>query len=141
VTDAADSAPPSLFDELGGEPVLRGIVSRFVDAMFTDPMIGFFFRNADRARIKAKEYELAAEHLGGGVRYSGRPLQTAHAPHRIMGGQFARRLALLESTLRDAGAPSRVLGHWLAHTNSLRGLITADATSECDGRSSSPKSD
>lgn len=122
----------SLFDQLGGEPVLRSIVARFVDRMFDDPMIGFFFRKANRQRIKEKEYELAAEHLGGGVKYTGRPLSHAHAPHAIMGGQFARRLELLRSTLVEAGAPEAVIRHWIDYTESARALVTRDAAGECN---------
>lgn len=121
----------TLFDELGGEPVLRSIVDRFVDRMFDDPMIGFFFRRANRERIKQKEYELAAEHLGGGVTYTGRPLAQAHAVHAIMGGQFARRLELLRGTLIEAGAPPEVIEHWLTYTERARGLVTRDAPGEC----------
>lgn len=124
-----------MFEELGGEPVLRGIVNRFVDRMFDDPMIGFFFRKANRERVKDKEYELAAEHLGGGVEYTGRPIQQAHAVHPIMGGQFARRLELLRQTLVEAGAPERVIRHWIGHTESLRGLVTRDPRGECNAPS------
>lgn len=130
-SDPSDVTHTSLFEELGGEPVLRTIVDRFVDGMFADPMIGFFFRKANRQRIKEKEYELAAEHLGGGVTYTGRPIQLAHALHPIMGGQFARRLELLRSTLVEAGAPESVIRHWIAHTEGLRPLVTRDALGEC----------
>jgi hemoglobin len=122
----------SLFEQLGGEPVLRSIVNRFVDRMFGDPMIGFFFRNVDRQRVKDKEYELAAGHLGAGVQYTGRPLRQAHAAHPIMGGQFARRLELLRLTLNEAGAPPAVVEHWIAHTEGLRALVTRDASGECN---------
>jgi hemoglobin len=131
----------TLFEQLGGEPVLRSIVDRFVDRMFDDAMIGFFFRKANRQRIKDKEYELAAEHLGGGVKYTGRPLPQAHAPHAIMGGQFARRLELLRSTLIEAGAPEAVIRHWIQYTESSRNLVTRDAAGECNAPapSSPPK--
>jgi hemoglobin len=129
---------PTLFEQLGGEPVLRSIVNRFVDRMFDDKMIGFFFRKASRQRIKEKEYELAAEHLGGDVKYTGRPLSAAHAPHAIMGGQFARRLELLRSTLVDAGAPEAVVRHWIEYTENARGLVTRDAAGECVGPPSPP---
>lgn len=128
-----------MFEELGGEPVLRGIVNRFVDRIFDDPMIGFFFRKADRQRVKEKEYELAASHLGGGVAYTGRPLREAHAAHPIMGGQFARRLELLRQTLVEAGAPERVIQHWIAHTESLRPLVTRDASGECNATPAAPR--
>lgn len=123
----------SLFDDLGGEPVLRSIIGTFVDRLFSDPMIGFHFRKASRRRIADMEYELAAEHLGAPVRYSGRPIREAHAAHAILGGQFDRRLEILRRTLQEAGAPPAVVTHWIAHTESLRSLVTRDAGGQCIG--------
>jgi hemoglobin len=123
---------PTLFDDLGGEPALRPIIDRFVDRIFDDVMIGFFFRNARRERIKQKEYEFAAQHLGAPVEYTGRPIEEAHRAHPIMGGQFARRLTILRHTLDEAGVPEHVKTHWLAHTEALRPQVTADAAGQCN---------
>lgn len=123
----------SLFDQLGGEPKLRAIVDDFVDRCFDDVMIGFLFARAERARIKRFEYEHAAQHLGAPVEYGGRPLDQAHRPHRIFGGQFDRRRHILLETLRDHGAPSEVIEAWISHQDSLRPLITKDADSNCQG--------
>lgn len=120
----------SFFEQLGGEPVLRSIIRTFVDRMFSDPMIGFLFRSASRERVADKEYELAAQHLGGGVAYTGRPIGEVHARHAILGGQFDRRLAILRRTLEDAGAPSDVIQHWLAYTERLRPVVIGD-DAEC----------
>jgi hemoglobin len=122
----------SLFQELGGEPALRKIIDRFVDRVFDDAMIGFFFRHARRERIKQMEYEFAASHLGADVPYTGRPIDVAHRAHPIMGGQFQRRLKLLEQTLEEEGVPPHIRQHWLAHTEALRPLVTGDAGSACD---------
>ena len=126
------SHEPSLFEQLGGEPVLRRVVDRFVDRVFDDVMIGFYFRNASRERIKDKEYEFAARHLGAEVEYTGRPLAAAHAPHAIMGGQFMRRLKILEETLVELDVPAAVREHWLSHNEKLRPLVTRDAAGHCD---------
>lgn len=123
----------SLFEQLGGEPALRAIIDDFVDRCFEDAMIGFLFARADRDRIKRFEYEHAASHLGGPIEYAGRPLDQAHRPHRIFGGQFARRRQILIDTLRDHGAPREVIDAWIAHQDSLRGLITKDQDSNCRG--------
>jgi hemoglobin len=123
----------SLFDDLGGEPVLRSIIGTFVDRMFADPMIGFHFRKANRRRIAEKEYELAAEHLGAGVQYSGRAIREVHAVHAILGGQFDRRLEILRRTLEEAGAPPAVVAHWLAYTENLRSHVTPDTGGQCIG--------
>ena len=113
--------------------MLRSIIGTFVDRVFADPMIGFHFRKANRRRIAEKEYEHAAEHLGAGVQYSGRPIREAHAAHAILGGQFDRRLQILRRTLEEAGAPPEVVAHWIAYTEDLRSLVTRDAGGQCIG--------
>ena len=122
----------TLFDELGGEEALRRIIDRFVDKVFDDPMIGFFFRNASRQRVKEKEYEFAARHLGANVPYTGRPLRDAHAAHPIMGGQFNRRLQILKDTLAEMHVPDTVRAHFIDHTEKLRAQITGDIGNACD---------
>lgn len=113
----------SAVERLGGEERLRAIVDRFVDRVVGDTMIGFFFRSVDIPRLKQREYEFAASHLGGAARYTGRPLGRAHAPHSILSGQFNRRLKILENTLRDFDVPEDVIREWLDHNARLRSVI------------------
>lgn len=122
----------TLYDELGGEPRLREIIDTFIDRVFEDRMIGFFFRNADKKRIKEMEFQLTARFFGADVEYQGRPLEVAHARHPIMGGQFARRLQILKETLEHYRVPAHIREAWLEHTERLRPLITRDAGSDCD---------
>lgn len=103
------------------------MIDRFVDRIFSDMMIGFMFAHADRQRIKDKEYEFAAQHLGAKISYGGRPLVDAHRAHRIFDGQFSRRLTILRETLLELEVPPRVREHWLAHTEALRGSLVIGA--------------
>lgn len=121
----------SLYTELGEER-LRQIIDAFVDRIFDDRMIGFFFRNADRKRIKAMEFQFTARFLGADIAYEGRPLADAHRRHPIMGGQFARRLQILRETLEEYRVPLHIQKAWIEHTESLRPLITGDQGSDCD---------
>jgi hemoglobin len=122
----------TLFEQLGGESKLKAIINTFIDSVFDDRMIGFFFRHADRQRIKAMEYQLAAQFLGAQVKYQGRPLDQVHAKHPIMGGHFARRRQILKETLDRYLVPEPIKTAWLAHTDALRPLITSQKDSECD---------
>jgi len=122
----------SLFEKIGGESRLRLIISAFIDRVFEDRMIGFFFRNADRQRIKELEYQLAAEFLGAGIEYRGRPLGKVHANHPIMGGHFARRRQIFKETLEFYQVDESIKAALLNHTDSLRPLITPEAGSNCD---------
>lgn len=117
---------------LGGEARLREIIDAFVERVVNDRMIGFFFRNADKGRIKEMEFQLTAQFLGAPIEYKGLPLKEVHAKHPIMGGQFMRRLQILRETLEEYGVPEEMREAWLSHTESLRPLITQDAGSDCD---------
>ncbi|HEX3852108.1 MAG TPA: group 1 truncated hemoglobin [Polyangiaceae bacterium] len=122
----------SSFETLGGEPALRLIIDSFVDRMFDDLMIGYLFRAADRERVKAKEFEFAARHLGAAVEYTGRPLKEAHRAHRVTGGQFMRRLQILKETLAEFHVPPEVSAQWIDHTLLLQAQITDNALDQCD---------
>jgi hemoglobin len=122
----------SHFDQLGGELRLREIIDTFIERVFADRMIGFFFRKTDKKRIKEMEYQLAAGFLGAGIEYQGRPLQKAHAKHPIMGGHFARRRQILKETLEFFQVAEDIKNGWLKHTDDLRPLITGQSGSGCD---------
>lgn len=122
----------SLFRQLGGEEKLRQIIDVFIDRVFADRMIGFFFAKADRQRIKEMEYQHAGQFLGAAIEYQGKPLDRAHGKHPIMGGHFARRRQILKETLEEFQVPTPILQAWLAHTDQLRSLITAQTGSGCD---------
>lgn len=122
----------TLYEQLGSEAKLRQIIDAFIDRVFEDRMIGFFFRNADKKRIKEMEFQLTARFLGADVEYQGRPLDEVHSKHPIMGGQFARRLQILRETLEHYAVPKHIRDAWIEHTESLRPLITRDAGSDCD---------
>jgi len=122
----------NLFDQLGGELKLRTIIDTFIDRVFADRMIGFFFRKANKDRIKEMEYQLAASFLGASVEYQGQPLDRAHARHPIMGGHFARRKQILKETLELYEVAENIKEAWLKHTEDLRPLITGQGGSGCD---------
>lgn len=122
----------SLFEKIGGEIRLRQIIDTFIDRVFEDRMIGFFFRHAERQRIKELEYQLAAAFLGADIKYQGRSLAKTHANHPIMGGHFARRRQIFKETLEFYRVDEGIKAALLNHTDSLRPLITPEAGSDCD---------
>jgi hemoglobin len=120
------SQPPAqtAYERIGAEPGLRAIIDDFVDRVFDDVLIGFFFRNASKARVKEFEFQHACESLGGPSVYRGRPLREVHARHPIMGGHFARRLQILRQVLGAHGVPADVADAWIEHNAALRAEIT-----------------
>lgn len=131
---------PTLFERLGGEATLRAIIDDFVEKIFADVMIGYFFSKADKARVKAKEYEFAARHLGLDLPYTGEPLPAVHGRHDIRGGHFMRRLQILKETLEQHAAPPEVIEHWLSHSEQMRAAITRNQGSDCSDPASASAS-
>ena len=125
-------AASPLYERMGGEPALRLVIDDFVDRVFSDIMIGFLFRDADRARIKQLEFEHASEFLGGPAQYTGRSMGAAHARHRISTGQFGRRIQLLRQVCAAHGVPEDVQRAWLTHNESLRDQVIRGDAGECD---------
>lgn len=119
-----------LFSKIG-EAKLREVITDFYSRIFGDVMIGFLFEGKDRQRLIDREYEFTANLLGADVRYTGRPMRTAHAQSPIFGGHFERRLQILRETMRDHGVDPDVQAAWLDHSVALRPQITTDKGSEC----------
>ena len=130
----------NLVELAGGRDKLRVVLEDFYDRVFDDAMIGFFFKGKSKARLVEKELELSLGFLGESVPYTGRPLREAHSAHRIMGGQFGRRLQILKETMADHGLPDEVKTAWVEHTEALLAEITADAIDECNPRLEEEKS-
>ena len=121
---------PALFAKIG-EQKLREVITDFYSRVFGDVMIGFMFEGKSRQHLIDREYEFTANLLGGEVKYTGRPMRTAHAQTPIFGGHFERRLQILRETMRDQGVDPDVQRLWIDHTLALRDQITADKGSEC----------
>ncbi len=119
------------YERVGGADGLERIVDAFVDRVFADFIIGFWFAGRDRARIKRHEVEHAARHLGGPTEYTGRPIGAAHRPLGINRGHFRRRLAILRTVLAEHDVPEDVIARWLATDRALESAVTDG--SDCTG--------
>jgi hemoglobin len=128
--DAEIRRGPELFAKIG-EATLRAVITDFYSRVFGDVMIGFMFEGKNRQHLIDREYEFTASFLGGDVKYTGRPMRTAHAQTPIFGGHFERRLQILRETLRDNAVDPDVQRVWIDHTLALRDQITRDKGSEC----------
>lgn len=129
----------ALWERAGGAAGIRAVLVDFYDRVFADVMIGYLFRDADKARLVEKECELTLAALGADVVYGGRPIDAVHRPLPIMGGHFMRRRKLLADAIERAGLPADVRDAWLAHTDRLRPLVTPDRSGECDAPSAAAR--
>lgn len=115
----------SLYDAIGGEAVVRALLTTLYVRIFADPMIGFLFAGKDRARIVEQQVAFTCRFLGGPQRYEGKPLPEAHAALPLLPGHFDRRHRLLSEVLDEAGVADEVKRVWLRIDESLRPSVLA----------------
>ena len=127
----------TLWEQLGSDDEarrgrLRTLLEDFYGRVYRDPMIGFFFAGVDKDRLVERETQFTEVFFGGESAYEGRPLEQAHASHRIFGGQFMRRQQILREVLVDHDFPTAVRDGWIEHNETLRPLVTRHQGSDCE---------
>ncbi len=124
MSEPSETSPPSL-------ELVRAVTAELVERMARDVMIGFFFAKVDLARLAELECQHAARTLGLEVTYEGRPLESAHHPRRIFGGQFDRRMVILAEVLARHDVPPAVRAAWLERARAERARIVVEGAAEC----------
>jgi hemoglobin len=102
LASAAASAAPqaSLYQRMGGAPVVQAVVSDTLDRVTADPKLKRSFAEVDVGRIKRLLAEEICELSDGGCHYSGAPMSEAHAGHQISEAEFYGLVEILRDSLR-----------------------------------------
>jgi hemoglobin len=80
--------PTTLYDRIGGESKLRATMHEFVLIMESDDRINFTFANTDLKKFEQLLFEQLCNITGGGCKYTGRDMYTAHAKLNINNAEF-----------------------------------------------------
>jgi len=97
---ACAHTPPekSLFDRIGGIPVLTVVVSETIDQTSSDPKIKRSFEGVKLAKLKESVVNQLCRLTGGGCEYDGETMKNAHADLKITTAEFE----LFVQAFRDA---------------------------------------
>jgi hemoglobin len=93
----------SLYELIGGEKGVEGVVFDFYKRVFADPELSAFFQNTDSERLLRMQREFFAAALDGPVEYSGSSLREAHAGRGIQPRHLKRYVDHLMETLAELG--------------------------------------
>ncbi|HSH72619.1 MAG TPA: group 1 truncated hemoglobin [Methylophilaceae bacterium] len=97
---ACAHTPPdkTLFDRIGGIPVLTVVVSETIDQVSTDPKIKRSFEGIKLAKLKESVVNQLCRLTGGGCEYDGETMKNSHADLKITTAEFE----LFVQAFRDA---------------------------------------
>ena len=106
---AACAAPdytlkPTLWDRMGGNPVVTKVVSETIDRSASDPRTSRSFKDVKLQHVKDMIVEQICSLTGGGCKYTGDPMDKVHGGLKNTEGE----MDLLVQFLRDALAHNGV---------------------------------
>jgi hemoglobin len=103
----AHAGAATLFDDIGGQSVLRAAVDRFADVVEADDRINFTFAETDISKFKELLFEQLCALSGGPCHYSGRDMRAAHEKLQITTAEFNALAEDLYLALGKVGVPYR----------------------------------
>lgn len=90
---------PTLYERIGGEETVAGLIDVFYGKVMDDEELAPFFVNTPMEKLRQMQREFFAAALGGESHYSGRPLCYVHHGLGIKPRHFQRYIELLDATL------------------------------------------
>jgi hemoglobin len=106
---AQDRSPgaATLYERLGGNPVLTAVVEETVDTMAANPRVNQSFDKVNLKRLKHMIVEQLCALAGGPCRYTGDDMKTVHAGLDITESELYAQVETLRAALDRHGVGAR----------------------------------
>lgn len=103
----AQSAPASdaLYKAFGEKSGIANLMDDFVNRVAVDPRIGKFFKDTNKATLKASLTDQICVLTGGPCKYEGSDMKSAHRDLDIRKGDFNALVELLQTAMDARGIP------------------------------------
>lgn len=124
----------SIFDRIGGRPVLERVLRSFYDKAFAHPWLGSFFVGIDREELERQAADFLSQALGGPRVFRGVFPKLAHQHLFITEELWDLRLEVLAETLRDCGLDEEAAGDWLTLEGAFAGVVVKERVEDCEKR-------
>ena len=89
----------SLYERVGGEAAVTGVVNKFYDIMVADPRVADFFKGKDIPKQAASLAKFLTMAMGGPNNYEGKEMKVVHANLGIGNAEFEATWENLEKSL------------------------------------------
>ncbi|WP_299945770.1 group 1 truncated hemoglobin [uncultured Microbulbifer sp.] len=113
----------SLFDRVGGGPVVNAIVDGLYKRILADDRVNVFFKNTDIPHLKGMMIQFLHALSGGPVGYKGKPMREAHAKSNIQDKDFDIVAEHLSNTLQSLDIQKQEYDEFMMATAGFRNQI------------------
>ncbi|KMP12699.1 hypothetical protein UR09_00470 [Candidatus Nitromaritima sp. SCGC AAA799-A02] len=124
----------SLFDRIGGRPVLERVHKVFYDKIYEHPWLKGYFAEVDQKVIENQQTDFMTSNMGGGKIYSGGFPKNVHRHMFISSELFDLRGKLLRDSLVECGVREDHINSWMKIDDAFRHSIVKSDISQCEKR-------
>jgi len=136
------AARGSIYEKVGGRPMVERVVIIFYDKMVADPRVAGFFGNASMSLLKQKQEMFFILMMGGPAMYTGKSLRTAHAKLNLDEQSFDIAAMYMREAMQEVNmAPDDidvVVARVAMFKNEILGLVGTAVDQEATGSSRRP---
>lgn len=101
---ACASAPEqSLYEEIGGHKTLNTIYGVAITRIYTDPVIGHYFKGVPKKHLRDQLVLQTCELIGGPCEYDGKTMLESHTGLNIKEREFYILVEYVQGAMRDVG--------------------------------------
>ncbi len=117
--------PPTLtlYEKLGGQPVVAQIVDDFYKRVLADDTVNHFFANTDMEKQRRHQTAFVSHALGGPNQYSGRSMEKAHAGLDLQPEHFEAIANHLGESLAEYGLTQEEIKSVLERISTLKEAV------------------
>ena len=110
----------SLYDRLGGMPVIQAITDSFIERFGDDTRVAPTFAKSDIPKFRKLFAEQMCDITGGGCKYTGRPMTTTHDGLHINESQFNAIVEDLQDAMNRQRIPIELQNELIAKLAPMR---------------------
>ena len=130
----SSSVRKSLFELVGGRPVVERVHKIFYDKAYKHPWLGLFFEGIDQKHIENQQTDFMIANMGGPKSYCGKFPIPAHLNMNITAELFDLRHEMLKESLVEARVPADAAARWLEMDYAFRRRLVKETIDDCKKR-------
>ena len=103
LSGCASTEKQSLYHEIGGHKTLNTVYGVAITRIYTDPVIGHYFKGVPKKHLRDQLVLQTCELIGGPCKYDGKTMLESHTGLNIKEREFYILVEYVQGAMRDVG--------------------------------------
>lgn len=103
LSGCTSTSKQSLYEEIGGHKTLNTIYGVAITRIYTDPVIGHYFKGVPKKHLRDQLVLQTCELIGGPCEYDGKTMLESHTGLNIKEREFYILVEYVQGAMRDVG--------------------------------------